>query len=248
MKSILKKISVIFLAVLLLSLFGCNSTQDADMQEPTPVENEAKALQDSMQQINTSMESLSPPKDIVEGPVPPENKNITMYYYVQSGDNLSKISKKIYGTSSAWKKLAVMNNLKDPNQIYAGDFIHFELAPASKAFAEVYENAPRAKIVVKRGDTLSGVSQTIFGNAGNWRVLWKENPQIKNPDRLVVGSEIYFKPKALKFKDVSTNVIEKVAPQAPSSPEMTDVPPVQNSAAETEEPSATTEVHSTIQN
>lgn len=215
MKTILRKISVLFLAIVILNFLGC-VTHHPSSQDQAQSDQDAKALQDSMQQINTSLQP--PPKDIVEGPVPPENKNIIMYYYVQSGDNLSKIAKRIYGTTSAWKKLAEMNNLKDPNHIYAGDFIHYELDQPAKAFADAYENAPRAKIIVKKGDTLGDVSRAVFGKVSEWRVLWKENPQIKNPDKLIVGQELFFRPKALKIKQqASTEMVVPAQQQQQAS-------------------------------
>lgn len=211
MKSAVQKVLVLFFAAIVLNFFGCVTHRSSDNQSLS--ENDAKALQDSMQQMNSSVQPT--PQDVVEGPVPPETKNITMYYYVQSGDNLSKIAKRIYGTNSAWKKLAAMNNLKDPNHIFAGDFIHYELEQSSKAFTDAYENAPKAKVIVKKGDTLSSVAKAVFGKVSDWRVLWKENPQIKNPDKLKVGQVVYFRPKALKMQDASTNnnIIEKAVSQ-----------------------------------
>ncbi|APJ02466.1 hypothetical protein AXG55_00360 [Silvanigrella aquatica] len=138
---------------------------------------------------------LSP--DYAEGLVPPANQEILMPYYVKAGDNLAKISKRIYGESKSWKKIAELNHLIDANKIYAGDVIYYTVTDRSKIFAETYENAPKAKIIVKKGDTLYQISKVVFGKAKDWRVLWKENPQIMNPDRIKVGTAIYFRPKAL---------------------------------------------------
>lgn len=193
MKSILRIISILFLAVTILNFVGCKTSNVQNAE--TIQESDVNAIQESMQQINSSVKPMV--MDIVEGSVPPIDQKITMFYYVQSGDNLSKIAKKIYGSSKEWKKLAEMNDIKNPNQIFAGDFIHYELNASSKIFAEVYENAPMAKIIVQKGDTLSRVSKAVFGRISDWRVLWKQNPQIKDPDKLLVGQEIHFKPKDL---------------------------------------------------
>jgi len=209
MKTILRKISVLFLISVILNFVGC-ATRHANTQDQTPTNQDAKSLQESMQQISSSIQPTAP--DIMEGPVPPVDKNITMYYYVQNGDTLCKIAKQIYGTTSAWKKLAEMNNLKDPNHIYAGDFIHYELTQPAKAFADAYENVPRAKIVVKKGDTLGAVARSVFGKASDWRVLWKENPKIKNPDKLIAGQSIFFRPRALKLNDTPPGNVTPVAP------------------------------------
>ena len=41
-------------------------------------------------------------------------------YTVQSGDNLSKISKLFYGDANKYEAIAKANNLSDPNKIHAG--------------------------------------------------------------------------------------------------------------------------------
>jgi nucleoid-associated protein YgaU len=43
-------------------------------------------------------------------------------YVVQAGDTLSKIAKRKYGESSAWRKIFAANTdlLKDPDKIYPG--------------------------------------------------------------------------------------------------------------------------------
>lgn len=212
MKIILKNISILFFAFVIFNLFGCTSTssQTHAIDQSSP---DAKTLQESVQQMTTSIQPAPTSADFVEGPVPPADKNIIMYYYVQSGDTLTKIAKKIYGDSSAWQKLATINQLKNPNRIYAGDFIHYELAQPTKAFAEAYENTPRTQRIVKSGETLSHVAKAVYGNAADWRILWKENPQLKNPDKLLAGQVIYFRPKDMKEKQaVAEEMIEKPFP------------------------------------
>lgn len=41
-------------------------------------------------------------------------------YIIKPGDTLSAISRKFYGNASLYTKLAVFNNIKNPNLIYAG--------------------------------------------------------------------------------------------------------------------------------
>ncbi len=208
MKSILRKITILFFVSVSFNLFGCKTSHH---QEPNNIQSDADThAEDGMQQVNPFVEPLAAIPDIVEGPVPPDNKNITMYYYVQKGDTLLKIAHKIYGNSASWKKLAESNNLKNANEIFAGDILHYELAKSTKSFSEAYENVPKGKIIVKKGDTLSHVSKAVFGNVAEWRVLWKENPNIVDPDKIKVGQEIYFKPKALKIKnDITINHTQK---------------------------------------
>jgi LysM repeat protein len=190
MASKYKNIQVILVSLFIsVGLFGCMT--GSSNQEDDNALNQALKTEESV--IKSS-------PDIVEGLVPPTNQNILMPYYVQAGDNLLKIGNKIYGDKSSWKKIAELNNLVDPNKIYAGDVIYYQVTDKSKIFAESYENAPKAKIIVKRGDTLSQISKAVFGRTKDWRVLWKENPQIVNPDKIREGTAIYFRPKALTAK------------------------------------------------
>ncbi len=178
-----KLILLISMIIVSLSVFGCMTNSSTNEE----------------QYNNGKIEAIDNKEnpDFAEGLLPPTNQNILMPYYVQAGDNLAKISKKIYGKASQWKKIADLNKLLDANKIYAGDVIYYQLSNDSKIFAEKYESAPKAKIIVKRGDTLTSISRAVFGKSKDWRVLWKENPHIINPDKIKEGVVIFFRPKAL---------------------------------------------------
>jgi nucleoid-associated protein YgaU len=47
----------------------------------------------------------------------------TQSYTIQSGDSLSKISKKFYGDANQYQKIASANSIADPNKIQAGKTI-----------------------------------------------------------------------------------------------------------------------------
>lgn len=55
---------------------------------------------------------------------------------------------------------------------------------------------------VKKGDTLWSISRKELGNAFLWPKVWKENPEISNPDHLYPGQTVkipfYLKQKVLK--------------------------------------------------
>ncbi len=186
MASKYKKIQMIFIGILVsMALFGCITNSP----------NQDEEVKIAPQKVEETARNVS--SEFVEGLVPLANQNILLPYYVQAGDNLARIGKKIYGSRTSWKIIAELNHIVDPNKIYAGDVIYYEVTDKSKIFAETYENAPRAKIIVKKGDTLTQISKVVFGRAKDWRVLWKENPQILNPDRIKEGTSVYFRPKAL---------------------------------------------------
>ena len=47
----------------------------------------------------------------------------TQQYTIQSGDNLSKISKHFYGSANHYQKIAEANSIADPDKIRAGQTI-----------------------------------------------------------------------------------------------------------------------------
>jgi nucleoid-associated protein YgaU len=110
-----------------------------------------------------------------------------MAYYVMRGDTLGAIAQKVYGSRGKWKALQSENGLADANKIYPGDVIYYTLNEASKAFAEKYEIGNRQAHTVVKGDSLARLAAKFYGTQGAWRALWKENPQVLNPDRIRVG-------------------------------------------------------------
>ena len=43
-----------------------------------------------------------------------------MYYFVQPGDTLTSISRKILGRGNRWREIADLNQLRNPNLIFVG--------------------------------------------------------------------------------------------------------------------------------
>ena len=141
----------------------------------------------------TSSEATGVSEAAPSGPTSLPEMGSKMAYYVMRGDTLGAISQKIYGSRGKWKALQTENGLVDANKIYPGDVIYFTLNEASKAFAEKYEMASRQIYTVSQGDSLSRLAAKFYGTQGAWRALWKENPQILNPDRIRVGMVLSYR-------------------------------------------------------
>jgi hypothetical protein len=60
-------------------------------------------------------------------------------------------------------------------------------ARAERAAAEL---GPGGTYVVKRGDTLAGIAQRYYGDAGRWREIWERNRFIANPNRIFPGDTL----------------------------------------------------------
>jgi nucleoid-associated protein YgaU len=136
--------------------------------------------------------AVTPAAPSAAGGYVPEN-GTKMAYYIQKGDSLGSIAQKIFGDKAKWKELAAANNLQDPNKIYPGDALYYTVGDSSRGFADKYEAAPRQSVAVAQGDTLSTISAKVYGSEGSWRTLWKENPQVKNPDRIFPGQTLFYR-------------------------------------------------------
>lgn len=157
----------------------------------------------------TSSEATGESEAAPSGPTSLPEMGSKMAYYVMRGDTLGAISQKIYGSRGKWKALQSENGLADANKIYPGDVIYFTLNEASKAFAEKYEMGSRQIYTVSQGDSLSRLAAKFYGTQGAWRALWKENPQILNPDRIRVGMVLSYRAaNKVALKDENGSEIE----------------------------------------
>jgi LysM repeat protein len=82
--------------------------------------------------------------------------------------------------------------LANPNRIFPGDVIYYQLNAQSTSFAQAYESTPRQQITVQPGDTLATIAQNVLGNGKAWKHIWRQNDTVNNPDRLEVGQTIYY--------------------------------------------------------
>lgn len=140
-----------------------------------------------------SMEMSSGEGMVSGGPKSLPEQGSKMAYYVMRGDTLGSIAQKVYGARGKWKALQSENGLADANKIYPGDVIYYTLNDSSRAFAQSYEMGARQFHTVSAGDTLSRIAAKYYGTQGAWRILWKENPQILNPDKIRVGTTLTFR-------------------------------------------------------
>ncbi len=86
-------------------------------------------------------------------------------YKVESGDSLSAISEKTYGSQDFWPVLARVNNIANPNIIYAGN--NLELPSKDKA-SEIKAQMTQTAYQVQSGDTLFLVAQKMYGDGSQW--------------------------------------------------------------------------------
>ena len=115
-----------------------------------------------------------------------------MSYIVQQGDTLGTIASLIYGNQDKWQEIQMLTGFENPNLIYPGDVVYYQLTAETQAFAAAYENTTKGEVTVSQGDTLSSLAQSIYGDYGQWKALWRANDSIDDPDRLIVGQTVYY--------------------------------------------------------
>ena len=115
-----------------------------------------------------------------------------MPYIIQAGDTLESVAGRIYGNPSKWMEIQELSSIQNPNNVHPGDVVYYQLTNESMAFASNYEGLARSEVIVKAGDTLSGLAQELTGNYENWKSIWRQNDSIDNPDQISVGQKIYY--------------------------------------------------------
>lgn len=101
----------------------------------------------------------------------------TNTYTVQNGDTLSGIASE-YGTT--YEKLATLNNISNPNEIYVGQVLTLSSSSSTST------SSTKGTYTVQQGDTLSGIA----ANYGlSWTTLATKNG-ISSPYVIYVGQKI----------------------------------------------------------
>jgi nucleoid-associated protein YgaU len=111
-------------------------------------------------------------------------------YTVKSGDTLMKIAFHIYGDVDRWKELQELNEgvLKGKHVLRKGMQLRYE-APLEPFNANEHAKAYE----IKKGDTLAGIADEVYGRSAKYKKLQGYNRQlIKNPNRIFAGFTIYY--------------------------------------------------------
>jgi nucleoid-associated protein YgaU len=128
-----------------------------------------------------------------------------MSYMVQRGDTLGKIAARIYGDSNKWTEIANFTGLANPRLIYPGDVVYYQLTEQSMKFASTYESVKRSEVQIQQGDTLATIAGRVFGNSSLWKLIWRHNDMIDNPDRLTAGTTLFYvDPASMASNDSKT--------------------------------------------
>ncbi len=145
-------------------------------------------VKESVSQANTNESTLENPTSLLSnnlGSDRPRGK-----YKVAKDETLMMIAFKIYGDYRKWRSIQELNSGKvKGTKILAGTTIDI-IEPEVR-----FEwNASGNPYLIKNGDTLGLISNSVYGNQKNWKALWENNkPLIRDPNKIYAGFTIYWK-------------------------------------------------------
>lgn len=100
-------------------------------------------------------------------------------YEVQRGDSAQSISQKKYGTTAHWRAVLKANPLLDFSRLKPGRIVRVPHDPANTQGVVVVEPSPEyTEYTVAPGDTLSAISQSMYGTATRWQDIRAANPTL----------------------------------------------------------------------
>lgn len=110
-------------------------------------------------------------------------------YTVQKNETLMMIAFKLYGDYDKWRDLSARNAGKLKNGlVLAGTKIKYGMPSQS------FEWNPQGNpYLIRTGDTLGGISGSVYGTVKKWKNIWENNrPLIKDPNRIFAGFTLYW--------------------------------------------------------
>lgn len=131
-------------------------------------------------------------------------------YTVQKGDTLSHIAKLFFGDARKWRVILSANNLKSANTLRVGMVLTIPQqtgadteATSSVAPQPVVTPQPSGEVpaagttyVIRRGDTLQGISQRFYRTPNLWQHIQQANPrQLPNEHILTIGTRLTIPPR-----------------------------------------------------
>jgi nucleoid-associated protein YgaU len=111
-------------------------------------------------------------------------------YIVKKNETLMLVAFKLFGDYERWKELANANRdvLRGSTSLSQGMTLRYT-APAQ----EFVWNPQGLPYLIRMGDTLGGISKTVYTTEKKWKLIWNNNrPLIKDPNKIFAGFTIYY--------------------------------------------------------
>lgn len=167
------------------------ATESTETQENLGAATDEPVITDSAAQESsadlTTESSLSESSPVVTESSAGGSEQI---YKVQKNETLMMISFKLYGDYTKWKEIANNNTdvLKGSTSVREGMSLKY-MAPAE----EFVWNPQGLPYLIKTGDTLGLISNSVYQTPKKWKMIWENNrPLIKDPNKIFAGFTLYY--------------------------------------------------------
>lgn len=159
---------------------------DRQIEEPVPPPRNSESPIHSEPQISDDPEPALPIPPSQPGRfIPPT----FIDYTVREGDNASIVAQRIYGSADHWAIVFLSNPTVDARRLFrVGSVIKLAEDPRNiQGYREGEDRPPIPKMEfieyrVERNDTLSSISQAIYGRASHWRIIQSANADQVNSE------------------------------------------------------------------
>lgn len=126
------------------------------------------------------------------------NTDTPRTYTVEAGDNMFRISEKVFGSDRYWQAIAQANPTIDPTRLRIGQ--QLRLPARDDVVEEEIDDidAPANTVVhtVGAGENLSRIAQQYYNDPTQWNLIYNANRDRigSNPDRLQAGMKLQIPP------------------------------------------------------
>lgn len=159
----------------------------AEVASEEPVVADAPVIEENAPEItDTAAAAAAESPVVIEDSMGGSEKT----YQVQKNETLMMIAFKLYGDYGKWKELANYNRdaLKGSTVVTEGMNLKY-MAPAE----EFVWNPQGLPYLIRTGDTLGGISTTVYQTSKKWKLIWDNNrPLIKDPNKIFAGFTLYY--------------------------------------------------------
>jgi hypothetical protein len=173
----------------LMLFIGACSTSKTKEENPADAVPTADAGTDAVPQPTADSPLPASPSMPDTNPQPSAVGGSPDTYTVQQGDTLMKIAYETTGDIYKWREIYEQNKdkINDPNRIPKGLVLKYTRPGA----LNIERNGE--KYLIKQGDTLGTISNTVYGTKTRWKELWENNKQlIHDPNKIFAGFYLYY--------------------------------------------------------
>ncbi len=158
---------------------------EEDMESESEV---AEAIEE--RDVEVGEDIVNPDRDVAS-PVIHDNSGIAKYT-VKSGDTLMLIAFSLYGNHLKWRDIAKLNGV-NYLELIVGMTLKYRVPHTP------FNYRPRGTpYLIRNGDTLGTISNTVYNTNKRWRDIWNNNREIiYNPNLIFAGFTIYYIPENL---------------------------------------------------